>query len=183
MSSTVQRLFIAKAVGWREGALLVALAWLVPFLVHLVPWNGPRMLGVYLLPIFWTTFITVYFYGALPGLAIGLVAPLMNLALTGQPALRSAGMMGLEVALFVAVAAVLVARWPAFWGVAPLAWIAAKAGAIAVQFLVPIFDYSDQPFQHLIRSTQNGLVGLGMLAAINWLLAAFYPKTDAWERE
>jgi hypothetical protein len=52
-----------------------------------------------------------------------------------------------------------------------------------VQFLVPTFGYADQPLAHLTRSTQNGLAGLAVLAAINWMLVSFYPKTDAWERE
>jgi hypothetical protein len=183
MVSTVRRMFIAKPLGWREAAILVAVAWLVPFLIHLIPWSGPRPLGVYTLPIFWTTFLAVYFYGALPGLAIGLVSPLVNLALTGLPALRSVGMMGMEVALFVGVAVLLTTRWPGFWIAAPLAWVAAKALAIGIQFLIPAFDYTGVPLAHLWRSTQNGLIGLGMLAVINWLLAAFYPKSDAWERE
>lgn len=183
MSSTARRTFLFKTVGWREGAVLVGVAWLVPFLVHLLPWGGARPLGVYVLPVFWTTFLTVYFYGALPGLAVGLVAPLVNIALTGLPALRMAGNMGMEVACFAAVAALLAGRWPAFWFAAPLAWVAAKALVIAVQFLVPAFEYAGQPLQHLLRSTQNGLAGLGVLAVINVLLVVFYPQGDEWERE
>lgn len=178
MSSTARRILLFKTVGWREGAVLVAVAWLVPFLVHLIPWGGARPLGVYVLPVFWTTFLAVYFHGALPGLAVGLVTPLVNLAFTGLPALRMAGNMGLEVAFFVGAAALLAGRWPAFWLTAPLAWVVAKALALAVQFLVPAFDYSGQPVQHLLRSTQNGLAGLAVLAAINVLLVVFYPKRD-----
>jgi hypothetical protein len=175
--------FIAKPVGLREGAILVAAAWLVPLLVHLIPWAGPRPLGVYLLPVFWTTFIALYFYGALPGLAVGLVAPVVNLALTGSPALSSVGMMSLEITVFVTVAGLLVNRWPGFWLAAPLAWLLTKAGVIAGQYLVPAFNYSDSPGQHILRSTQNALTGLGVLAVIHWLLVAFYPWGDAWERE
>lgn len=183
MSTTARRALFFKTVGWREGAVLVVVAWLVPFLVHLVPWGGARPLGVYVLPVFWTTFLAVYFYGALPGLAIGLVAPLVNLALTGLPALRMAGNMGMEVAFFVGAAALLAGRWPAFWLAAPLAWVAAKALSITVQFLVPAFEYSGQPGQHLMGSTRNGLAGLAVLLAVNWLLVKFYPRTDAWEQE
>jgi hypothetical protein len=183
MSTAARRAFVFKTVRWREAAVLVVVAWLVPFLVHLVPWGGARPLGVYVLPVFWTTFLAVYFYGALPGLAIGLVAPLVNLALTGLPALRMAGNMGMEVAFFAGAAALLAGRWPAFWLAAPLAWVAAKALALTVQFLVPAFEYAGQPWQHLLRSTQNGLAGLGVLAVINVLLVVFYPKTDEWERE
>jgi hypothetical protein len=183
MSTAARRFLVAKAIGWREAAILVMVAGLLPFLIHLIPWGGPRPLGVYTLPIFWTTFLAVYFYGALPGLAIGLVSPLVNLAFTGLPAFRSVGMMGMEVTLFVGVAALLTTRWPGFWFAAPLAWVAAKALAIAIQFLIPAFEYAGSPLAHLGRSSQNGLIGLGMLAVINWLLAAFYPKNDMWERE
>ena len=183
MPTLSRRLLISKPVSWREGAILIAVAWLVPFLVHLIPWAGPRPLGVYVLPVFWTTFIAVYFYGALPGLAIGLVAPLVNLAVTGLPALGGLGLMGMELALFVAIAAVLASRWPALWLAAPLAWIGAKTMAIALQFLIPLFGYAGDPVTHVARSMQNGLAGIGLLAVINWLLVAFCPKADAWERE
>lgn len=183
MSITARRVLVFKAVGWREAAVLVVVAWLVPFLVHLIPWGGVRPLGVYMLPVFWTTFVAVYFYGALPGLAIGLVTPLVNLALTGLPAFRSLGPMGLEVVFFTGAAALLVARWPGFWFTAPLAWVAAKALTIAGQFFVPAFEYAGQPLAHLLRSTGNGLAGLGVLAVINVLLVVFYPKTDEWEKE
>jgi len=183
MSTVARRTLLCKTVGWREGAVLVVVAWLVPFLVHLIPWGGARPLGVYVLPVFWTTFLAVYFHGALPGLAIGLVTPLVNIALTGLPALGMVGTMGMEVAGFAGVAALLVARWPACWLAAPLAWVAGKALAIAGQFLLPAFEYTGQPLAHLLRSTQNGLAGLGILTVINVLLVVLYPKTDAWERE
>ena len=183
MSTQVRRIFSSRTAAWRETAVLAVVAWLVPFLVHLIPWSGMRPLGVYLLPVFWTTFVAVYFYGALVGLAVGLVTPLVSLALTGLPALSMVGTMGLEVGFFALGAAVMMSRWPAFWFTAPFAWMAAKALTIAAQFLLPAFHYADQPGQHLLRSTENGLTGLGVLAAINWLLVAFCPKTDTWERE
>lgn len=176
MHTVARRYLVTKSVGWREAAILVAVAWLVPFLVHLIPWTGPRPLGVYVLPVFWTTFVAVYFYGALPGLAIGLVTPLLNLAITGLPALQSIGMMGLELTLFVMAAALLLMWWPRFWFGAPVAWLAAKGTLLAILSLLPAFDSADHPFQHLLHSTQNGLAGLGMLTVIHWLLGAFYPK-------
>lgn len=178
MSTQVRRIFSPGSAGWRETAVLAAVAWLVPFLVHLIPWAGGRPLGVYLLPVFWTTFVAVYFYGGLVGLAIGLVTPLLNLALTGLPAWSAVGAMGLEALFFALGAAVMTRRWPAFWCAAPLAWVAAKALTIGVQWLVPAFHYADQPGPHLLRSTENGLTGLGVLAVINWLLVVFCPKTD-----
>ena len=177
MSSSVRHIFLTKPVGWREGGVLVATAWLVPFLVHLIPWAGPRPIGVHLLPIFWTTFVAVYWYGALPGLAIGLVAPVANALVTGLPAWSALGAISLELALFVGVAATLVVRWPGFWAAAPLAWLAAKAGVILLQWVAVTSGNGEPPLAHWVRSTQNGLVGLGVLAVIGWLLAVFYPRT------
>src|SRR4051812_28812372 len=135
-ATAIRRFLIARPLGWREGVILIAAAWLAPLLVHLIPWAGPRPIGTYLLPVFWATFIAVYFYGALPGLAIGLVTPLVNLALTGLPALSSVTAMGMEIVVFVGIAAVLVARWPGFWAAAPLAWLAGKAAIIGGQALL-----------------------------------------------
>lgn len=176
MTSLARRIVISNSLGWREGAILVACAWLVPFLVHAIPVEMPRPLGVYLLPIFWTTYVAVYFYGALPGLAVGLVAPLANCLLTGLPGLSSLGLTALEVALFALIAAGLLHRWPTFWVSGLVAWLFSKALVILFQWSLPAFAYAESPVAHWLRSTQNGLVGLDVLAVIGWLLAAFFPK-------
>src|SRR4051812_50155412 len=87
-SITVQPTDVFKRPRLQEAAVLLALAWAVPFLVHLIPSSGARPLGVYLLPMFWTAFVAVYFYGAVMGLAVGLVAPAINLMVTGLPVSR-----------------------------------------------------------------------------------------------
>jgi hypothetical protein len=181
MSSLTRRIFLTKPIGWRESFILVAVAWLVPFLVHAIPTTMPRPLGVYLLPIFWTTFVALYFHGALPALAVGLVAPVANWALTGLPNAAGLGVTGMEIAAFCAVAAFAVNRWPAFWLAAPAAWLVAKLAVILLQFLVPAYNYANEPFGHFLRSAQNGMAGLGALTVIHWLLLAFYPRTDAGE--
>ena len=183
MPTDARKLLLAKTAGWRETVVLAVVAGLVPFLVHLIPWAGPRPLGVHLLPVFWTAFVAVYFHGALTGLAVGLVTPLVNLALTGLPAFGTVGPMAFEVACFALGAAWLGSRWPGFWFTAPLAWVAAKALAIAAQALLPAMPPAGPPLEHLLRSTQNGLAGLGVLAVINWLLVAFYPQAADGKRE
>jgi hypothetical protein len=175
-------LFLARA-GWRETTILLFAAGLVPFLIHLLPWSGHRPLGVYVLPVFWTTFLAVYFRGALTGLLVGLVTPLINLLVTGLPVSLTVASMGLEVIFFVLGAALLTRRWPGLLLAAPLAWVAAKGLAITVQYFIPAFAEHDYPWQHLARSTQNGLAGLAVLAVINLLVVKFYPKPDEWEKE
>jgi hypothetical protein len=183
MNNSARVVVAPPRARWHETTGLLAAAWLVPFLVHLLPWSGHRPLGVYVLPVFWTTFLAVYFRGALLGLLVGLVTPVVNLLLTGLPAGKAAGEMTMEVAFFVLAAALLLRRWPAFRLAAPLAWIAGKALAIVVQLFVPVLGDGDNPLLHLARSTQNGLAGLAILAVINLLLVAFYPKGDAGEKK
>jgi hypothetical protein len=183
MSITSRAVPVPPRAGWRETTVLLATAWLVPFLVHLLPWSGHRPLGVHVLPVFWMTFIAVYFRGPVLGLVVGLVTPAVNLLLTGLPVAAGIGAMGLEVVFFALGAALLVRRWPGFRLIAPLAWVAAKGLAITVQYFIPAFAETETPWIHLARSTQNGLAGLAVLAVINGLLVAFCPKTDAWEKE
>lgn len=183
MSNPARTFLALPRAGWRETTALLALAWLLPVLVHLIPWAGHRPMGIYLLPVFWTTFVAVYFYGAACGLLVGLVTPGLNLLLTGLPAMKVFGLMSLEVAFFSLVAALLVIRWPNFRFAAPLAYLAAKAAAIMIEFVMPAFSVTENPLRHLARSTQNGLAGLAVLALVNLLLVAFYPKTDSWDLE
>jgi hypothetical protein len=183
MSTPARPALFLSRIGWRETTVLLVAAGLVPFLVHLLPWSGHRPLGVYVLPVFWTTFLAVYFRGALTGMLVGLVTPLINLLVTGLPVSLTVGSMSLEVIFFVLGASWLVRRWPGLMLVAPLAWVAAKGLAIGVQYFIPAFAEAEYPWQHLARSTQNGLAGLVVLAAINLLLVKFYPKSDEWEKE
>src|SRR3954467_6970631 len=93
----------SRRAGVRETTVLLALAWAAPFLLHLVPWSGARPLGVYLLPMFWTTFVAVYLYGGVMGLAVGLFAPAVNLIVTGLPAGKQVGESMLELIVFACV--------------------------------------------------------------------------------
>ncbi|HVU16270.1 MAG TPA: hypothetical protein VHD32_05075 [Candidatus Didemnitutus sp.] len=156
----------------------------VPFLVHLIPWSGTRPAGVYLLPVFWTAFVAVYSGTPLTALAVALAMPVANLVATGLPALDWVGPMSLELVAYVLVAALLVHRWPRFWLAAPIAYIPAKAIAIAIQWFTPIAHDGRDPFPHLLASTQNGLAGLLVLALINFtLLKLCGTGTTDWDDE
>lgn len=160
----------------REAAVLFALAWLVPFLIHLVPWGGARPLGAYLLPVFWVTFIAVYFYGLTAGLLTGLFAPAVNLLVTGLPAWQFYGTMGLELVVFVLFTAWAVRQSPRFWLWAPLGYFVGKtitALLLSAPTVVGRTDAAGYFFTHLIV---GGVAGLVVLALINAALVTFYPK-------
>jgi hypothetical protein len=169
---------VFKKFTLRDAAVLLALAWLAPFLVHLVPWAGARPLGAYLLPVFWATFVAVYFYGLTGGLLTGLFAPAVNLFVTGLPAWRSFGTMGLELVVFALVTTWAVRQSPRFWLWAPLGYFVAKTVAallLSAPAVVGRPDAAGYFFTHLVV---GGAAGLVVLTLINFALVRFYPKGD-----
>lgn len=167
---------VFRKVTAREATVLLAIAWLIPFLVHLAPWAGARPLGAYLLPIFWATFVAVYFYGAGAGLLTGLFAPAVNLALTGLPAWKSFGVAAIEVVIFVLFAAWMVRRTPRGWWWAPLGYLVARIGAALLLSASAVFGSLDTTAKFFEHVLVGGAAGLVVLALINGALVKFYPK-------
>lgn len=167
---------VFRKVSVRETAVLLLVAWLVPFLVHLIPWTGERPLGAYLLPMFWATFVAVYLYGAGAGLLTGLFGPAVNLLLTGLPAWKFLSVLSFELALFAAGLAVAVRLMPRFWLLAPLGYLVAKTASTLLQSVAPVFGDIGAPLRFFANSVSGGLAGLLVLAAINFALVRLYPK-------
>lgn len=171
-----------KRPGVRETAILLGLAWAVPFFLHLIPWAGPRPLGVYLLPMFWTAFVATYFYGGVMGLAVGLFAPAINLLVTGLPAGPQVARASLELTVFAFATAWGVSRAPRFILIAPLGYVAARLAWAEWQALTDPRVQSEtiaQAGAAVLRSLVNGSAGLVVLAAINVALVWFYPKAKS----
>ena len=163
-----------KKASWRDASALLVLAWFVPFAVHLVPWAAERPLGAYLLPMFWTTLVAVYFYGAGIGLLTGLFAPAVNLLLTGLPVWRAVGFASFELALFVVAVAFAVRRWPRVVLLAPLCYVIAKLGVTGWRAALDDTGVSAVALGH---SFVRALAGLVVLTALNAALMWFFPKT------
>jgi len=165
---------IFKRVTFRETTILLAVAWLVPFMVHLLPWTGDRPLGAHLLPMFWTGFVAVYLYGLRVGLLVGLFAPALNLVLTGLPALSRLAMMSFEITVFVTFAWWLVRRKSAGFWVAPLGYLTAKLAAALLQILTgaSVLDIGSA----LPASLVAALPGFAILAGVNYAVIKYYPK-------
>jgi hypothetical protein len=179
---TAQPVDVFRRPAVRDTAALLALAWAVPFLVHLIPWAGARPLGVYLLPMFWTAFVATYFYGAVIGIVVGMFAPLINLAVTGLPASKYAFESMLELTVFAVAAAWLVCRAPRLIVIAPLSYIVARIAWAEWQGLTdPAVQFADVATagRTVLRSLINGSSGLAVLMALNVALVLFYPKTPA----
>ena len=167
---------VFRKVTAREATVLLAIAWLIPFLVHLAPWPGARPLGAYLLPIFWATFVAVYFSGAGAGLLTGLFAPAVNLLVTGLPDWKSFGAAGVEVVIFVLFATWMVRRAPRGWWWAPLGYLVARIGAALLLSAPAALGSLDATAKFLEHVLVGGAAGLIVLALINLALVKFYPK-------
>lgn len=160
-----------------ETSVLLAIAWLVPFAVHLVPWSGPRPLGVYLLPMFWTTFVAAYFYGARTAVIVGLFAPLLNALLTGSPAWRSLGVTSFEIVTFALLTTLALRFRPRWVVVAALGYVGARIAAALVLVAPGTLGDLGSPVHYVQRALVNGLAGFAVLTVINCLLVRFYPRT------
>ena len=163
----------------RDAAVLLVMAWLIPFLLHLVPWSQPRPLGAYLLPMFWATFVAVYFYGIPAGLITGLCSPAINLLVTGLPAWRSFGAMGLELVVFVLITGWAVRQVPRFWLLAPMGYCLAKTVTALILSAPTTLGHVDAAgyfFAHIFTGSGAGLIVLTM---INAALIGYYPKGKA----
>jgi hypothetical protein len=183
MQLTARRLFSFDRASWRETAVLMVVAWLVPFLIHLLPWAGPRPLGAHLLPAFWTAFVAVYLYGFSIGAFVALVVPVTNLLTTGLPVSNRTALMTVELIAFVGFAALLLRRWPGLRSVAVLAWLPARAVAVATEWALPIFQSARNPVDQFTGSLVNGVWGLAVLLAVNVALVHLLPKDQDWDAE
>jgi hypothetical protein len=160
-----------KRATLKDTTVLLVAAWLIPFLVHLVPWGGERPLGAHLLPMFWAAFVAVYFFGLRIGLLVGLFAPALNLLLTGLPALHGLSLMSLELVVFSLFAWWAVRRAPWLWVVAPVGYVIAKiASTLVQQTAAPVSGI-------FIESLRAGIPGLLVLLTINLVLVFAYPKS------
>jgi uncharacterized membrane protein len=168
---------VFRRAGLRETTVLLALAWLVPFAVHLVPWSGVRPLGAYLMPVLWTTLVAVYFYGEVVGVVVGLFSPVLNLIVTGQPSGMYFWKTSVEVVMFGLLLAVAVRRAPRIRLIAaPLAYVGAKTLTAAALTPGALFGNAEALGGFFAHMFTGNLPGLVVLAAINAALGWFYPK-------
>ena len=108
----------------------LSVALVLPFLVHLVPVEGGPPLGARLLPIFFASLVLVVRGAPLPALAVALLAPLLNRAVTGMPAGPMLPTLQLELLVFTGLVILTVRATPRLARFAgPVAYLVAAATA------------------------------------------------------
>ena len=73
----------ASPIFVRETAILVGVAVALPLLIHLIPYQAVPW-GARLLPMFYAPLLGVILYRLSAGIVPALLAPILNLAITGQ---------------------------------------------------------------------------------------------------
>jgi hypothetical protein len=156
---------------WIRGVTTVsvglAAALALPYLVHLLPADGGPPQGARLLPIFFAGLVLAVRGASVPALAVAVLAPLLNRALTGMPAGAMLPTLMLELLLFTALvvaAARLVPRSAPYLG--PVAYL--MAAVVARQFLVA----GATPVATLTAVVPVAWIGLVMLLAVGILAGA-----------
>lgn len=137
-------------------------AFVLPFLVHLIPADGGPPHGARLLPIFYVGLVLVLRGAPLPALAVAVMAPLLNRFVTGMPAGPMLPTVLIELVLFTLLVVLAVRYLPVslarFLG--PVAYLAATLVAR------PIVFPGAEPLATLSTALSVGWPGLLMLLAV-----------------
>ena len=148
--------------------ITLGLMWLVPFLIHLIPFSGTIPLGARLLPIFYAPLLAAWLFNPIVGIASGLLMPFINHTFTGMPAFNVAVMLSVELGVFSLILTIYKTRYPRLSLLAPFAVIAGKTVSALLLFIIPLVPLS--PWAYFTSSVVNAIPGLLVLLAINLTL-------------
>lgn len=155
---------IAKKVQIKETIMMLSIAVLFPFLVHLIPSAGNVPMGAILLPAFFAPFIANYFFKMHVGLFTAIVSPTLNFIITGNPKLEFLALYTTELVVFTLLSMLLLKQGKLKMLSAPVAFILAKVFSIVLTLLPYLNNYTGiNPLQ----STLNALPGIFLLLVLN----------------
>ena len=161
MTLALERPWIRTALHVSAG---LAVALVLPFVVHLVPVEGGPPLGARLLPIFFASMVLALRGAPVSALAVAALAPLVNRAVTGMPAGPMLPTLQVELFAFAVLLIVAVRAAPALARfAAPVAYLAAAAAADVV-----------------LGAGTPSLAALGATVALSWPGLALLLAAGAW---
>lgn len=147
--------------------IFLGLSILLPFLVHLIPGVEGAPLGARLLPLFYAPLIAAVFFRVHVGIIAGVLAPLVNFVITGQPAFGQVMVLSMELGLFAWIAHRLNVYPPIRWVLGPLAFVFAKVFSTAVVAFLPTLKPGVLPTEHFLQPFVIGWSGLIMLGILS----------------
>jgi hypothetical protein len=106
----------------------LAAALVLPFIVHLIPAGAGPPYGARLLPIFFASLVLVLRGAPVPAIAVALLAPLLNRAVTGMPEGPMLPTLLVQLAIFTVLLVLALRASPRFArNLGPVAYLAAAA--------------------------------------------------------
>jgi hypothetical protein len=141
---------------------------LLPVAVHLLPDVNNVPMGARLLPMFLTPLVAIYLARPAVGIAAAALAPILNNAITGRPAGPMLTSITIELVVFSLIISLAHGRWPRFAGIAPLAYIMARA--IAVATMATFGDSSWPTGEGFLRGLALAVPGIVLLTLLNIVL-------------
>lgn len=147
--------------------VMLATAWVLPFLIHLLPPYQGIPMGAFLLPMFYIPFIALFFFRLPLSLAVAAFAPILNFLISGNPNWEFLTIIGMELMLFSVFAFLLLqTKWRIV--AAPLGYVFAKIISSSLLIFIPLLQVT--PMDFFRNSITNAAPGIIILLIINWIL-------------
>lgn len=170
-ATTLPRFLNASAV--RELGIVLALAVMFPFMIHVLPVPEDTRLGPRLLPMFYAPLLAALLGRTQSAFLVAMLAPWLNWLLTSHPAPRGAIVMMVQLLVFVAVVRLLLAKIGARWFLAAPGYL---LGVAATMMFIAAFPdlIGGRPMLAWASGTVGtALPGVAILVLINWLTFRF----------
>jgi hypothetical protein len=156
-----------------ELGIVLALALMFPFMIHILPVPDDTRLGPRLLPMFYAPLLAALLGRTQSAFLVALLAPWLNWLLTRHPTPPSAVIMMVQLLTFVAVVRLLLAKVGARWFLAAPAYLLAFAASTLLVALFPNL-IGGRPVPAWASGTvTTALPGVAILVLINWLAFRF----------
>lgn len=153
--------------------VILAAALALPFLIHLIPTNSGIPMGAYLLPMFYAPLVALLLYGIRIAFLTALLAPGVNLLITGSPDWYFGLVLTLELLCFTLATFWLIKK-RVKWIAVPLGFLLAKTLSAALISIWGIFQVSS--VDYFLSSVSTGIWGIFALLMIHLLVLRFWNK-------
>lgn len=159
-----------------QSTVVISLAFLLPFMVHLIPFSGEIPLGARFLPIFYAPLLAAFWNLRTAGVAT-IAMPFVNLLTTGNPPSNFALIMTLEVAVFLLLAWKLKTVNKINIITGPLSYLGAKVVSSIILGITLFLGYTQiAPLDFALNSILNGIPGIIVMFIISYFLVANQTK-------
>ncbi len=163
-----------RAVPLKAAAMMLAIASVLPWLIHLIPPHQGTPMGAILLPLFVVPLIALLWYPPSVAIIVAAAGPVLSFLVTGLPQGPMLILLTTELIVFTLVAGQLLRASTLGWVAAPLAFLFTKTVSLIVLTLLPFLSQLE-PLNYFRTSISVALPGILLLGLINVLGLLYRP--------